>query len=96
MKSKTVNRNSSGSDGECEANYAGYYTWSCSLDGVIATSNNCVAYCNFIETQGMEARIEAPSAFGSGGCIAGYTGYYDWECDANGNQKRLNYCVLSP
>ncbi len=96
MKSKTVNRNSSGSDGECEQNYGGYYTWSCSADGVVSTSNNCIAYCNFSASSGMEARIEAPGTFGSGACVSGYVGYFDWECDINGNQKRFNYCSSSP
>lgn len=92
MKSKNVTQNSSGSDGECEANYAGYFTWSCSSNGETSTSNNCVAYCNFPVLQGMDSRIEAPGTYGNGSCSTGYIGYYEWECDEFGNQIRNNYC----
>ena len=92
MKSKTVSQNSSGSDGECDANYAGYYTWSCSFDGVVSTSNSCIPYCNFVASGGMESRLESPGTYGNGSCTTGYIGYYEWECDEFGNQARNNYC----
>lgn len=92
MKSKTVSYNSSGSDGECEANFSGYYTWSCSANGEIFTSNNCVAYCNFAASLGMDSRVEAPGTYGNGSCTTGYIGYYEWECDEFGNPLRNNYC----
>lgn len=84
MSLKTVNSNSAGNDGECEYNYAGYYSWSCSSGGVGTTTNNCVAYCNFSQVSGMAQSYQAPSTSGTASCSAGFTGFYEWSCSATG------------
>ena len=99
MKSKIVDLNTSGNDGECNLNYSGYYSWSCSLSGGNATpsmTNNCIAYCSFPSTNGMQATISAPGTSGSGGCETGYTGYYEWECSQIGEATIIgNFCSVN-
>lgn len=99
MKSKIVDLNTSGNDGECNLNYSGYYSWSCSLSGGNATpsmANNCIAYCSFPSTNGMQATISAPGTSGSGGCETGYTGYYEWECSQIGEATIIgNFCSVN-
>ena len=99
MKSKVVDINTSGNDGECNLNYSGYYTWSCSLSGGNPTpsmTNNCIAYCSFPATNGMQATISAPGTTGSGGCETGYTGYYEWECSQVGEATVIgNFCSVN-
>jgi type II secretory pathway pseudopilin PulG len=80
MKSKIVNGNTSGENGECEVDYKGSYSWSCNSVGVGTSSNNCKPYCVFATENGRQGLKGAPGESGEGSCSTGYTGYYSWAC----------------
>jgi hypothetical protein len=80
MKSKIVNGNTKGENGECEVDYKGSYSWSCNNEGVGTSSNNCKAYCVFATENGRQGLKGAPGESGEGSCSTGFTGYYSWAC----------------
>ena len=97
MKQKSVNINTSNSDGECELYYSGSYSWSCDSAGNGSISaNNCIAYCDFPSTSGMIGRKEPPGTTGVGSCDGTYTGSYDWTCSSSGLGSSTNNCVVNP
>ena len=99
MKSKVVNANSSAGDGECEVDYKGSYSWSCTTNqsgsaGTGAVVNNCFPYCVFPQENGMLGQKGAPGESGAGSCSAGYNGYYTWSCNSSGVGSVVNNCIL--
>jgi len=97
MKSKIVNGNTKGENGECEANYKGSYNWSCNSEGVATSTNNCIAYCVFATENGMLGLKGAPGESGEGSCSTGFTGYYSWACPPDGQGgTTVNNCTSSP
>ena len=99
MKSKIVNANSSGENGECEVDYKGSYNWSCSSAGAGSiVANNCKPYCVFATENGRQGLKGAPGESGEGSCSTGFTGYYSWACppDGSGGTITANNCTSSP
>ena len=98
MKSKIVNGNTGGENGECEVDYKGSYSWSCNSAGVATSTNKCIAYCVFATENGMKGLKGAPGESGEGSCSTGFTGYYSWACpnDGSGGTITANNCTSSP
>ena len=98
MKSKIVNGNTGGENGECEVDYKGSYSWSCNSAGVATSTNKCIAYCVFATENGMKGLKGAPGESGEGSCSTGFTGYYSWACppDGLGGTIIVNKCTTSP
>jgi|GEM_PF-2460602 type II secretory pathway pseudopilin PulG len=98
MKSKIVNGNTGGENGECEVGYKGSYIWSCNSAGVATSTNNCIAYCVFATENGMQGLKGSPGESGEGSCSTGFTGYYSWACppDGLGGTITVNNCTSSP
>ncbi len=97
MKSKVVNANTGGDNGECEVDFKGSYSWSCTSAGVgTISANNCKPYCVFPSESGMLGQKGPPGEIGSGICDTGYQGGYLWTCGVNGgNDKSVtNNCSL--
>jgi type II secretory pathway pseudopilin PulG len=96
MRSKIVNANTSSENGECEIDYKGSYSWSCSSAGEGSiVANNCIAYCVFASQSGMQGQKGAPGEVGQGSCSTGYIGSYSWQCSSSGVGSILvNNCVV--
>ena len=100
MKSKIVNGNTSGENGECEVGYKGSYRWSCTSAGVATSVNKCIAYCVFATENGRQGLKGAPGESGEGSCSTGFSGYYSWACPPDGvvvaGSITANNCSPSP